>query len=111
MNGFQGRAGLIFSIAEMLRGDYKPSDFGHVTLPFVLLRRLDAVLVLTKPAVLKEYEAFKDTIPNLDPILQRAAGQTFYNTSRFDFDGKRQNSEYKAIIRRISPCQTTLHIT
>ncbi len=86
MNGFQGRAGLIFSIAETLRGDYKPSDFGHVTLPFVLLRRLDAVLVPTKAAVLKEYEAFKDTIPTLDPILRRAAGQTFYNTSRFDFD-------------------------
>jgi len=86
MSGFQGRAGLIFSIAETLRGDYKPSDFGHVTLPFVLLRRLDAVLVPTKAAVLKEYEAFKDTIPNLDPILRRAAGQTFYNTSRFDFD-------------------------
>jgi len=86
VNGFQGRAGLIFSIAETLRGDYKPADFGHVTLPFVLLRRLDAVLVPTKPTVLEAYEAFKDKIPNLDPILQRAADQKFYNTSKFDFD-------------------------
>ncbi len=86
MNGFHGRAGLIFSIAETLRGDYKPADFGHVTLPFVLLRRLDAVLVPTKPTVLEAYEAFKDNIPNLDPILQRAADQKFYNTSKFDFD-------------------------
>ncbi len=88
MNGFQGGADLSFPIAETLRGDDKWSDLGHVTLPFALLRRLDTALGPTKSAVLKEYEAFKDTISNLDLLLWRAAGQTFYNTSRFDFDAR-----------------------
>ena len=86
MSGFQGKVGLIWAIAETLRGDYTPSEFGRVTLPFVLLRRLDAVLAPTKDAVLAEYDRFKDRVQKLDPILERAAGQKFYNTSRFTFD-------------------------
>jgi len=58
LNGFQGRVGFILSIAETLRDDYNPSDFGHVKLPVVLLRRLEVVLAPTKPTVLKEYETF-----------------------------------------------------
>ena len=49
-------AGLIWSIAELLRGDYKQADYGKVILPLVLLRRLDCVLAPTKAAVLAEHQ-------------------------------------------------------
>ena len=45
---------LIWSVADLLRGDYKPSDYGQVILPFTVLRRLDCVLAPTKQAVLAE---------------------------------------------------------
>ena len=49
----QNLSELIWSVAELLRGDYKQSDYGKVILPFTLLRRLDCVLEGTKKAVLK----------------------------------------------------------
>ena len=76
---------LIWSVADILRGDYKQSDYGKVILPFTLLRRLDCVLAPTKDAVLKELAAKKgvgDTA--LDRLLLKAAGQAFYNTSKYD---------------------------
>lgn len=45
---------LIWSVADLLRGDYKPSEYGRVILPFTVLRRLDCVLAPTKAAVLAE---------------------------------------------------------
>jgi type I restriction enzyme M protein len=78
----------IWSVADLLRGDYKPHEYGQVILPFTVLRRLDCVLADTRAAVLKkvgEYRAAnktKDFPP--DPILRRAARQGFYNTSRLD---------------------------
>src|SRR3546814_9983 len=48
---------LIWSVADLLRGDYKQSDYGKVILPFTVLRRLDCVLEATKEAVLKEHKA------------------------------------------------------
>lgn len=80
----QSLASFIWSIAELLRGDYKRSDYGKVILPFTLMRRLDCVLETTKAAVLDEYEAKKDMGVSLDPFLTRKSGQSFYNTSRFD---------------------------
>ncbi len=44
----------IWSVADLLRGDYKQSEYGRVILPFTVLRRLDCVLEATKAAVLKE---------------------------------------------------------
>ena len=44
----------IWSVADLLRGDYKQSEYGKVILPFTVLRRLDCVLEKTKPAVLAE---------------------------------------------------------
>ncbi|GAB4200753.1 MAG: class I SAM-dependent DNA methyltransferase [Roseiflexaceae bacterium] len=78
-------AALIWSIAELLRGDYKQSDYGKVILPFTLLRRLDCVLAPTKQAVLDEQERRKGA--GFDPsfFLTKAAGQSFYNTSKYDF--------------------------
>src|SRR3954449_4174978 len=74
----------IWSVADLLRGDYKQSEYGKVILPFTVLRRLDCVLEATKPAVLKEFEKRKATKINPEPFLLKKAGQLFYNTSPLD---------------------------
>lgn len=74
----------IWSVADLLRGDYKPADYGTVILPFTVLRRLDAVLAPTKAAVLAEFEARKKAEVNPEPFLKRKAMQTFFNTSPLD---------------------------
>jgi type I restriction enzyme M protein len=76
----------IWSVADLLRGDYKQADYGKVILPFTLLRRLDCVLEPTKAAVLKEYEARKGLKMPLHDFLVRKAKQTFYSTSPLDFE-------------------------
>ena len=55
----QSLSSFIWSVADLLRGDYKQSDYGKVILPFTVLRRLDCVLDRTKTAVLAEFEAKK----------------------------------------------------
>lgn len=77
-------AGLIWAIAELLRGDYKQSDYGKVILPLTLLRRLDCVLAPTKTKVLDEYAQRKDAGYDISFFLTKAAGQSFYNVSKFD---------------------------
>jgi type I restriction enzyme M protein len=57
MNTHADRVGLIWSIAELLRHDYKPSEYGKVILPFTLLRRLDCWLAPTKAKVLERAKA------------------------------------------------------
>jgi len=80
-------ANFIWSNADLLRGDYKQSDYGKVILPLTILRRLDCVLEATKENVLKKYEQVKNmNIQNLDPILNKEAGYNFHNRSKFDFD-------------------------
>ena len=81
---FNGIAGFIWSVADLLRGDYKQSDYGKVILPFTLLRRLDCVLEPTKAAVLAEYKARKDSKLPIDTFLLRKSGQIFYNTSELN---------------------------
>lgn len=71
-------------MADLLRGDYKQSDYGKVILPFTVLRRLDCVLEPTKAKVLAEFTAKKKAGLNPDPFLLRASGQSFYNTSDMD---------------------------
>jgi len=75
---------LIWSVADLLRGDYKQSEYGRVILPFTVLRRLDCVLQSTKPAVLAEFEVKTKAGLNPDPFLLRKAKQSFYNTSKLD---------------------------
>ncbi|QEO25615.1 type I restriction-modification system subunit M [Xanthomonas translucens] len=74
----------IWSVADLLRGDYKPHEYGKVILPFTVLRRLDCVLAPTKAAVLKELDAKTKAGLNPEPFLLRKAGQSFYNTSPLD---------------------------
>ena len=74
----------IWSVADLLRGDYKQSEYGKVILPFTVLRRLDCVLEATKPAVLVELAKREKAGVNPEPFLLRAASQLFYNTSPLD---------------------------
>jgi hypothetical protein len=75
----------VWSIAELLRGDYRQSDYQKVILPLVVIRRFDAVLEPTKQQVIEQHDKYKDKVDNLDLILQRASGQQFYNTSPLTF--------------------------
>jgi len=74
----------IWSVADLLRGDYKQSEYGKVILPFTVLRRLDCVLAPTKPAVLAELEKRTAAGVNPEPFLLKKAGHLFYNTSPLD---------------------------
>jgi type I restriction enzyme M protein len=80
----QALSSFIWSVADLLRGDYKQSEYGKVILPFTVLRRLDCVLEPTKAAVLSEYADKQKADLNPEPFLLRKAGQSFYNTSPMD---------------------------
>ena len=87
MKNVKESANFIWSIADLLRGDYKQSDYGKVILPLTVLRRLDCVLDATKEEVLKKHEQLKNTgIEDLDALLNRASGYKFHNRSNFTFD-------------------------
>jgi type I restriction enzyme M protein len=74
-------AAFIWSVADLLRGDYKQSEYGKVILPLTVLRRLDCVLEPTKEAVLDRAEKLKGKVDNIDPVLQQVAGEQFFNTA------------------------------
>lgn len=81
---FSTHAAFIWSVADLLRGDFKQSQYGRMILPFTLLRRLECVLAPTKAAVLAEYDKRKDSDLPLDGFLKKAAKLPFYNTSPMD---------------------------
>ena len=87
MQGHSEKVAFIWSVADLLRGDYKASEYGRVILPFVVLRRLDCVLEPTKEAVLKRAATIpaSATPAMRDSMLNMAAGQSFHNLSRFTF--------------------------
>jgi type I restriction enzyme M protein len=78
---------LIWQIADLLRGPYRPPQYERVMLPMTVLRRFDCVLAPTKAKVLAEYERSKDKFKGeaLDARLNRASGQRFHNHSPLDF--------------------------
>src|SRR5580698_2547878 len=80
----QSLSSLIWSVADLLRGDYKPSEYGKVILPFTVLRRLDCVLAPTKAKVLAEKAAKEAVGVNPEPFLTRITGVSFANTSKLD---------------------------
>lgn len=82
----QALSSFIWSVADLLRGDYRQSEYGKVILPFTVLRRLDGVLEGTKASVLAELAAKTAQGLNPDPFLLRKAGQSFYNTSPLDLN-------------------------
>ncbi|GAB3152851.1 class I SAM-dependent DNA methyltransferase [Micromonospora sonneratiae] len=72
-----------WSVADLLRGDYKQSDYGKVILPFTVLRRLECVLAPTRDKVLETYEKYKGEDVDVARFLRRAAGHGFYNISGY----------------------------
>src|ERR1700756_4171565 len=74
----KNHAAFIWSVADLLRGDYKQSEYGKVILPLTVIRRLDCVLEPTKAKVLAVYDKYGDR----DQLLRAAAENQFYNTSR-----------------------------
>jgi type I restriction enzyme M protein len=80
----QALSGFLWSVADLLRGDYRQSEYGKVILPLTVLRRLDCVLEPTKADVLAEYEIRQKQDINPEPFLLRKSGQSFYNTSSLD---------------------------
>ena len=75
----------LWSVADLLRGDYRQSEYGRVILPFTVLRRLDCVLAPTKAKVLAEAEKKTAAGLNPDPFLKRIVGTAgFYNVSKLD---------------------------
>ena len=101
MNGFRDMVGFIWSVADLLRGDYKQSEYGKVILPLTVLRRLDCVLEPTKPAVLAKIAELGDRVGNLEPLLRRAARQEFYNVSSLDFRALLADPEHIASSLRL----------
>ncbi|MGW7297509.1 type I restriction-modification system subunit M [Streptomyces sp. NPDC054829] len=70
-----------WSVADLLRGDYKQSDYGKVILPFTVLRRLECVLEPTRDKVLETVAKFAGQDIDTDRFLRRASGHSFYNKS------------------------------
>lgn len=86
MMNFQDKVNFLWTIAEILRGPYKPEDYGKVILPMAVLRRFDNVLEDTKEEVLESYQQFKHLPEEArDEILNRKSKQRFNNTSNYDF--------------------------
>ena len=86
MINFQDKVSFIWSIAEILRGPYKPEDYGKIVLPLAVLRRFDCVLESTKEDVLTKAEQFATMSEEArEPILNRVSKQNFHNISKYDF--------------------------
>ena len=88
MNNFSEKVSFIWSVADLLRGDYKQSEYGRVIMPLTVLRRLDLVLAKTRDKVneaAKQHGKSSEAVR--ERMLLRASGQSFYNTSKLDFEG------------------------
>jgi type I restriction enzyme M protein len=84
-SNIKNHAAFIWSVADLLRGDYKPYEYGRVIMPLTVLRRLDCVLEPTKAEVLNRYAKVKGSIDNIEPVLCAVSGEEFFNTSPLDF--------------------------
>ena len=78
---------LIWSIADdVLRGTFKPNEYGRIILPFVVLRRLDCVLEQNKDLAITTYESYKDKIDEPEDIVLKKLQLSFYNISKYDLE-------------------------
>jgi len=86
VTNFGEKVSFIWSVADLLRGPYKPAQYKEVMLPLTVLRRLDCVLAPTKEKVLEKAAELKGgKVANAEPILNRVAKASFHNTSKLDF--------------------------
>ena len=76
---------VIWNVADMLRGPFKPHEYGLVILPMTVIKRFNDCLMPTHEKVLEAYEKVKH-LAVIDGFLTRASGYQFYNTSKFTFD-------------------------
>lgn len=101
-NNFSQIAAFIWSVADLLRGDFKQSQYGRVILPFTLLRRLECVFAESKAAVVLEYERIQPlNLPEdaQEKFLLRATNElAFFNTSPMDL-GKMGQTDIKANLK------------
>ncbi|MBN7816251.1 type I restriction-modification system subunit M [Algoriphagus pacificus] len=98
MQNFREKADLIWKVADLLRGDYKQSDYGKVILPMTVLRRLDCVLAPNKQKVLDylpKVASLKESARDL--TLNKIAGNNFHNRSKFDFEKLKADSDNIAV--------------
>ena len=87
VNNFGEKVSFIWSVADLLRGPYRPNQYKDVMLPLTVLRRLDCVLEPTKDRVLDRLRKLQGgKVRNVEPILCKVSGVPFYNTSRFTFE-------------------------
>jgi len=87
MNNFGEKVSFIWSVADLIRGPYRPNQYKDIMLPMTVLRRLDCVLEPTKDKVLEQQKKLSGgKVKNVDPILCRVTGVPFYNTSRYTFE-------------------------
>ena len=106
--GFQDKVSLIWSIADILRGDFKPHEYGQTMLPFVVLRRLECSLEKSKDQVIAKAKSLEGKIKDLDTILKKESGHSFYNTSPLSLsrilqDPNKVSSNLNSYIRSFSP--------
>ena len=78
------QANFIWSIADLLRGNFKQSEYGKVILPFTVLRRFDCILAPSKEEILERNKSL--TVSNKAPIFKKYTGYDYYNVSKFDFE-------------------------
>lgn len=81
----RNHAAFIWSVADLLRGDYKQSEYGKVILPLTVIRRLDCVLDPTKQAVLDRANKLVGRVENVEPVLCAVTKEQFFNISPLDF--------------------------
>jgi type I restriction enzyme M protein len=106
--GFQDKVSLIWAVADILRGDFKPHEYGQTILPFVVLRRLECALEKTKDKVIAKSKSLEGKINDLETILNKESGHNFYNTSPLSLtkilqDPDKVASNLNSYIRAFSP--------
>lgn len=79
------KSSVIWNIADMLRGLYKPHEYGNVIIPMTVIKRFNDCLHPTREAVWKSYEQIKH-FEVKDGFLRKASGYQFYNISKYDFN-------------------------
>ena len=92
MSNFQTLSALIWNVADdVLRGLFKPHEYGDVILPFVILRRLDCVIEPRKDEIYNLYEEYKTKVEDPSPVIRSRIKAEFYNTSKYDLSRLKQD--------------------
>ena len=92
MSNFQTLSSLIWNVADdVLRGLFKPHEYGDVILPFVILRRLDCEIEPRKDEIYTLYEEYKTKVEYPSPVIRSRIKAEFYNTSKYDLSRLKQD--------------------